>query len=169
MQATAEQHREKRCFKCSEVKPLDEFYAHPRMMDGRLNKCKTCTKRDVSDHRMKHIERFREYDRRRFQEDPERRADTLRRSKEYFAAHPEKMRERALAYQSNYPAARAAHVLVGHAIRSGKLTKQPCEVCGTAEVHGHHDDYAEPLKVRWLCTEHHFEWHRLNGPGKNRD
>jgi hypothetical protein len=34
------------CFRCDTRKPVGRFYAHPRMADGHLNKCKTCTKRD---------------------------------------------------------------------------------------------------------------------------
>ena len=37
----------KTCFKCLTEKPPGEFYAHPRMADGRLGKCKTCTKVDT--------------------------------------------------------------------------------------------------------------------------
>lgn len=34
------------CFKCGKEKELNEYYKHPRMEDGHLNKCKECTKND---------------------------------------------------------------------------------------------------------------------------
>lgn len=44
-------------------------------------------------------------------------------------------------------------------IKRGKITPGPCEVCGSAEVQPHHEDYSQPLAVRWLCRVHHLEKH----------
>ena len=47
-----------------------------------------------------------------------------------------------------------------HAIESGRLIKQPCERCGSNEaIEAHHEDYNEPLSVRWLCRKHHSDEH----------
>lgn len=55
----------------------------------------------------------------------------------------------------------AARSKVLRAIRSGRITKQPCERCGTdAHVHAHHDDYSKPLEIMWLCAQHHKDRHR---------
>ena len=59
---------------------------------------------------------------------------------------------------------RANH-LVYSRIKSGKLKRQTCEVCGK-EAQAHHDSYLKDnlLNVRFLCIFHHSEWHRLNEP-----
>lgn len=38
---------EKTCFKCHTLQPITNFYVHSQMSDGHINKCKTCTKKDV--------------------------------------------------------------------------------------------------------------------------
>lgn len=66
------------------------------------------------------------------------------RSREKDKAHPEKRNARRVAR---------------YAISRGKLQRRPCEVCGAAQVQAHHDDYAKPLEVRWLCPPHHRAHH----------
>ena len=58
------------------------------------------------------------------------------------------------------PLAKKAHWTVHNAIRDGRLVREPCEVCGAEKSDAHHDDYSQPLAVRWLCRKHHGEQHR---------
>jgi hypothetical protein len=140
----------KQCFKCKETKPLEDFYKHPQMADGRVNKCKVCNKQDVRRNRKSNIEHYRAYDRRRGN----------RQTAEY--------RKR---YQKDNPIKYGAITMVGNAVRDGRLIKaKVCESEGcssTQLLHGHHDDYAKPLEVRWLCAACHHSWHAANGPGLN--
>ena len=136
----------KACFKCSETKPLADFYKHSAMADGRVGKCKTCNKADVIANRLSKIEHYREYDRGRGN----------RQGYSYIKE-----------YRAKYPNKYKAHGMVARAIRAGKLFKEPCEVCLATDVHAHHDDYAKPLNIRWLCPVHHKEWHTKNGSAKN--
>lgn len=69
-----------------------------------------------------------------------------------------------------------AHSITEKAIARGTLIPEPCEVCGTTgvmadgrnKIQAHHDDYNKPLDVRWLCQEHHHEWHKSNQPIRRR-
>lgn len=54
-----------------------------------------------------------------------------------------------------YPDRVRARALVSRAIKSGKLVRLPCEICGCINTQAHHDDYSKPLDVRWFCREHH--------------
>jgi 5-methylcytosine-specific restriction endonuclease McrA len=65
---------EKQCFKCGVTQPFDNFYKHPRMADGHLNKCKTCAKRDVSVNYRANKSHYQEYERKR-ELQPKRRVD----------------------------------------------------------------------------------------------
>lgn len=53
-----------------------------------------------------------------------------------------------------------ARQAVQKAVKSGRLSRQPCEVCGNTTVDAHHSDYAKKLDVSWLCETHHYELHR---------
>jgi ribosomal protein S27AE len=52
-----------------------------------------------------------------------------------------------------------AHTMVHRAKKAGKLVPTPCERCGAGKVDAHHDDYAKPLQVRWLCRACHRAHH----------
>lgn len=134
------------CFKCLIIKDLNEFYKHPLMPDGHVNKCKECNKKDVSEHRLKNIDKVRAYDKKR----------GCRLTKDELKK-----------YRQKYPKKYKAHQIVNYAIKSKKLFNQPCEICGKNETHGHHDDYDKPLNVRWLCAEHHHQWHAKHGEALN--
>jgi hypothetical protein len=135
------------CFKCSTRKPLSDFYKHKGMADGHLNKCKACAKSDATSHRGENLERIREYDRKRGNRQPD---------------------GYVKGYREKYPAKYKAHNLINNALRDGKLFAEACQACGSKEdVHAHHDDYAKPLNVRWLCAVHHRQWHIEHGEALN--
>ena len=133
---------EKTCFKCGEVKELDQFYTHKRMADGHLNKCKECTKADIRKDYRTNPEAHRAYEKVR-EQSPERKAKKL----EYQRKH------RALnAMQTK------ARQMVVTATRAGLIAPQPCEDCGfIGSTEGHHEDYTKPLELIWLC----FRCHRI--------
>lgn len=129
----------KRCFKCNEEKHLDLFYAHPRMSDGYLNKCKKCTKQDVKTNYSTNREHYAEYEKKRW-------------------GNPERRRYSQSLVNSN-KSRKQTHSAVSNAIRDGKMSKKPCVVCGETKVQAHHHDYSKPLDVVWLCRKHHLETH----------
>lgn len=164
----------KRCMKCGQLLPLDGFYRHPAMGDGRLNKCKTCTKRDVKENRAKREDYYREKDRirastpksvaaRNAYRQTEAGKAAVRKAKKKYDSSPKKV-EAIRRHRAKHPVKYAARSAVGAAIKAGVLTRNPCEACGNLRAHAHHDDYSKPLDVRWLCTTHHAEWHRHNTP-----
>jgi hypothetical protein len=133
----------KSCFRCREHKPVEEFYVHAAMSDGRLNKCKACCRADAIANRNKRIDYYRDYDRMRTKTE-ERRL---------------KCAAQLRLHRRRNPLKTAARAAVSRAVMSGALVRGPCEVCGCKQVDGHHDDYSRPLDVRWLCRVHHLMAH----------
>ena len=52
----------KKCFKCLQMLELEMFYTHPDMPDGRVNKCKECTKQAIRARYAETITDKRNYD-----------------------------------------------------------------------------------------------------------
>ena len=145
------------CRVCKEDKADDQFYPRQR-------RCKACTCENVRAHRAANLERVKAYDRQRYIDNPERKANAMEcarraradgRNKAYQKRHNEK-----------YPVERAARVKLGNAVMRGKIAKGTCAVCGSDKVHAHHNDYSKPLDVVWLCPAHHGETWR--GPREGR-
>ena len=134
----------KTCIKCGETKLLVQFYRHAGMANGRLGKCKVCCRADAIANRQKFIERYRAYDR--------------ERGSRLTAAN-------LRAYREKNPEKNKARQKVSYALKSGKLTKAPCVICGSEKAHAHHDNYDRPLDVTWLCAVHHKERHKSLGWG----
>ncbi len=134
---------EKICFKCGNSKSLDDYYLHPQMKDGHLNKCKECTKADSINTRNANLAYYQQYDRDRFHE-LERRADSYNRNRQFRIDNPTKYK---------------AHTAVNNAVRDGRLVKEPCIICGSEKSQAHHEDYTKPLEVIWFCKQHHEDHH----------
>lgn len=139
----------KTCTSCGKDKSTSEFQVRRASKDGLTARCKKC---------------LSSYDKSRANK-PHRVAARKAYSK------TEAGKRAAIKAKNKYieknAIKRGAHVITGNAIRDGKIDKKPCEVCGSTKVHAHHDDYAKPLEVRWLCPKHHMEWHKENGEGLN--
>ena len=155
------------CFKCGIEKEIDAYYVHKQMADGHLNKCIECTKKDATNVRNRNIDYYLEYDRTRAN-NPNRVEARIK----YSQSDAGKISNRASRekWSASNVIKRGAANIVNNALRSGKLIKiYECENCNEKEkrIHGHHDDYAFPLSVRWLCSKCHTAWHKENGSGKN--
>lgn len=147
----------KTCFKCGQEKPLSEFYRHPRMADGHLGKCKTCAKADVAAR----IDR-KKSDADWLNQEAERCRKKQRIAREIGTAIILRGEKRAAVLKNNqlkYPQKHEARIALRNAVRDGSVKRLPCEVCGSTDSEGHHDNYSRPLDVKWLCPKHHAERH----------
>jgi len=89
----------------------------------------------------------------------------LEYERNYYANNPEPYINKAHRYQAQYPGRVRAVSIVNNEISRGRLTRQPCEVCG-ALAQAHHNDYSKPLEVRWLCQTHHSRLHIISKGGR---
>jgi len=132
-----------KCNRCGVIKPQELFYRtnKNRGFDG---SCKECRKSLVNLNRKANLDRYRAYDRQR---------GLLSHRKELCIINTRKRRKDPDGYM-------AAHNAVARALKSGKIERMPCCMCGSTEkIHAHHDDYLQPFNVMWLCVVHHKARH----------
>ncbi len=144
----------KTCFKCGRVLPIEEFYCHPAMADGHLNKCRECARADVRLNRRQRIGHYRQYDRDR--------NDDLKRAAARRAYQQKQRRNEPLKYH--------ARTMAGNAVRDGHIRREPCHFCGSTDrLEMHHPDYRFPLRVYWLCIECHRKLDNMHKVGSGGD
>lgn len=119
------------CFKCRRELPLSNFYKHPQMADGHLNKCKECTRTDVHDNYLKNLD-----------------------SPDYVEKERERGRDKYhRLYKGNHSKRHGgggARKYIEN--RVGKLPEN---------VELHHWNYNFPYKVFQLSRRHHARLHKL--------
>jgi hypothetical protein len=136
----------RRCYICKEVKSKEDFYVRAEAKHGRQASCKPCQRQVNRKNRQENAELYAQTDRK------------------YYQKNKQRYKERDSRYSKNKTKAASA---ANYAIKKGKITRQPCEECGAEKADAHHDDYAKPLEVRWLCRSHHRQWHVDNGEALN--
>lgn len=149
----------KQCFKCLETKPFSEFYRHPKMGDGYLGKCKTCTKADVAERET----RLRITDPEWTAKERERcrnKSDLAR----LLGNKPETSKAVKQAWYRRNKHKKKANTILNRAVKRGIVSKpSACNRCGcSGRLEGHHDNYSMPLAVEWLCTKCHGLTRRLD-------
>lgn len=166
---------EKRCPRCRETLPRASFRDTKR---GLFSYCRRCESEYRRSLRRQDPEKFRSRGRAYY---AAHRETLLKWHRRYRVDHrdavlaTERKRTRAglqdkrKALRKAFPLKHQAQDISKRAIHTGRLVAGPCEIgvdC-LGEVQGHHDDYAKPLTVRWLCRRHHQQWHAEHGEGAN--
>lgn len=139
------------CKACSGTKPAAEFYA------GHAS-CKECVKARVRARYCAKPDQIAAYERMRYARDyDKRRALTA----VWAQKNPDRTSAAKRAYAERSAEKRKAHIAVGNALRDGRISRPSvCSCCGhEGRIEAHHDDYGQPLAVRWLCTPCHSYAH----------
>lgn len=97
------------------------------------------------------------------------RAANPERNRAWRAANLEKVREYNRAYARVSSRKIKAKQAIARLITAGRICSPwVCENCHTVEkLDAHHDDYAYPLQIRWLCRSCHQRWHAEHGEAPN--
>ena len=132
----------KRCIWCKKVKPYSEFYDFRENHDRKSSACKDCHRIYTFKYRMEHREQNRK----------------MQREYIHTPKGKEITKKQILKYRLLNPLAVKAVKKLNKAVKSGKIIRQPCIVCGE-KAQAHHPDYNKPLDVIWLCPFHHKNLH----------
>jgi len=151
---------EKTCKACGVTLPIAEF---PTQKSHNWKKypmsvCAPCRDKRTTEWAKRNPEKRKAVWQRHAEQNREAYAEANRR---YFRRHKESRMAALQRYWAANPGKREARHAVAYALRTGRLTRKPCEECGSHKrVHAHHHDYDKPLEVKWLCSLCHGKEHR---------
>jgi len=154
----------KTCNQCGVVKDCLDFHKRSDAPDGFRHACKVCVCASSKAWYKANPEQKAATNKVWQQANPEKRAAD---NKAYRQANPERHAANTKADRLRYPEKYKARSAVRNAIRDGRLTRpNECSSCNVScKPEGHHDNYDEPLNVRWLCkachTAHHNQLNQL--------
>lgn len=141
----------KTCKTCNQTKELTSFIKH------NSNRCKSCLNAYNTEWRRNNPLKYKKI----YTEGYLRNKEVVcKKTNDYRKRHPIVAAVSQRNYVARHPQKVKAHSLVYRNIKSGILVKMPCGICGCEKVEAHHENYSNPLEVKWLCVPHHKAWHR---------
>lgn len=147
----------KTCLKCHKEKESDQFYKQKSNKDGLQKWCKSCHLEWYRIYRKtdKHLDYRRKHYKTKKVQDTRKKYYSRKDIKKIRAKYQREYRNNPDQQLKNY-CRRASHA----ALRKGLIKKSNCHLCGSIKSEMHHDNYFEPLKIKWLCKSCHGAIHR---------
>ena len=158
------------CPHCKQDLPLDQFYRRKDYPEKFVAWCKACLRWNSqrylnsaqgkantaeyrkSESRRQALLRYNVSDKR------------IAVSRRYYLSGKQQAKEEAYKEKPEYWIRKRVRGLAYAALRRGEISRYGCEFFALGDCHGriemHHDDYAKPLEVRWLCARHHKQLER---------
>lgn len=92
-------------------------------------------------------------------------AERRRKEREAIKSDPVKIKERRekalhrFTTDAEFKRKKLCRLETRKLIRAGLIECYACEICGDENSECHHEDYNNPLDVRWFCKIHHEQLH----------
>jgi ribosomal protein S27AE len=143
----------KYCRHCKQLKPHTAFTPTKKYRDGYQSWCRTCVAQrnlvtyHAKDPTTRGVTQWANYH-------PQEASAARARRRKF---RPDLTNAAHRRWIARYPEKHATHHAVYRALTKGLLTRPTtCEQCGMpCKPAAHHDDYSQPLVVRWLCPRCH--------------
>ncbi len=150
----------KKCFKCNEVKSLNEFYKHQYMKDGHLNKCKECAKKDARVRTVPRVCQVCSKDFMTWQSEINR-GGGITCSRECYYKRSQSLLDEKFAVKDNY-------FTVHKWVYKNMGKADHCSLCGITEAPAFHwsnksGEYKQDLSDWWsLCAKCHHAYDNIS-------